>query len=135
MSVDVFVFLRKQDLPPVDAWQAQLDALGALVRLDGGVDPRTHTGYWPADLDGATSGFEFFTGSLSATFGPTAPPGIGDRDLVAQFVTHSDMRELKCSMLAAAALAEAGDGVVFDEDTEGTMTGAAFAAQALAIDD
>lgn len=40
---------------------------------------------------------------------------------MANFVTHSDVRELKCSMLAGAALAILADGVVFDDDSAETM--------------
>ncbi len=118
MSVDLYVFLRSGHLPSISEWQTQLDALTVDLRLDPEVDPRSHTGYWPAELDGVSSGFEFVLGSVKETFGSAPPPGVGDREVVAQFVTHSDMHELKCSMLAAAALATFADGVVFDEDAE-----------------
>lgn len=116
MSVDVYVFLRKEALPETAAWQAELDRLAISVQLDGDVDPRAHTGYWPATIDGADSGFEFYTDPVDETFDEPLP-GLEDRDLVARFVTHSDLTELRCSMYAAAALASVTSGVYFDEET------------------
>lgn len=58
---------------------------------------------------------------------------IGSRDAVATFTTHSDMRELKSSMLAAATLAELSGGLVFDEDTGGVLPGARLLDEARSI--
>ena len=133
VSVNVFVFLGRH-LPPLPDWQTELDRLGIDLRLDEGINPSSHSGYWPASVDGEPSGFEFYSGGVTDVFGTPAPPGIGDRDVVANFVTHSNMQELKCSMLAGAALAMLADGVVFDEDSGGTMDGEEFLAQARSME-
>jgi hypothetical protein len=75
------------------------------------------------------AGFEFYLSPVAEGFG-VVDFDIGSRDLVANFMTHSDMGALKGSMLAAAALAEAADGLVFDEGTGGVMPAARLLEQA-----
>ena len=117
MSVDLFVVLRSDQLPTVAGWQFELDRLDAPVQLAQDVDPAAHSGFWPVSIDGAASGFEFLTGSIPDCLGDLAPSDIGDRDLVAMFTTHSDMTELRCSMLAASGLASLTDGLIVDGET------------------
>jgi hypothetical protein len=83
LSVDLFVFLRRSDLPSTTVWQDRLDSLGIDVRLDPQFEATAHTGYWPAQLAGQVSGFEFYTGSISDGFCAPPPPGIDELDLVA----------------------------------------------------
>ena len=45
------------------------------------------------------------------------PEAIGDRTHAVDFVTHSDMRELICGLVAGAILAKLADGLVFDEES------------------
>src|SRR5688500_7153276 len=80
VSVNVFVFLGGH-LPSPSEWQAELDRLGINLRLDEGINPSTHSGYWPALVDGEPSGFEFYSGGVTDVFGTPAPTGIGDRDV------------------------------------------------------
>ena len=134
MSVDVFVFLKRENLPSTAAWQQALDRLGIDIQLDASIEAASHSGYWPARLGGKPSGFEILVGQISDIFGRTAPPGVGERDIAADFVTHSDMVELQCSMFAAAALGIETDGLIFDEDTDGLMQPSELLEQARAID-
>jgi hypothetical protein len=117
VSVDLFVVLNSGRLPNVESWQAELGRLSAPVELDRTVDPASHTGFWPIHIDGTASGFEFLTGSVSDCLGDLAPNQIDGRDLVAQFTTHSDMSELRGSMLAAAGLASLTNGLIVDGET------------------
>lgn len=130
VSVDIFVFLRKDRLNSTAESQARLDDLGIDLQLGVDAEPATHTGYWPSVLEGTPTGFEFYATPTHEGFAQTPPPSVGDRDYVANFVTHSDMRELKCGMLAAACLAIAAQGVAFDEET---MSGEDLLEQARAI--
>lgn len=50
------------------------------------------------------------------------------------FVTHSDLQELRCAMTAAAALATVTDGVVFDDESGGLIDGSVLLQQAQKID-
>ena len=116
------------------ALQRALDRLGIDVQLDASIEAVSHSGYWPARLDGRPSGFEILVGPIPEVFGRTAPPGVDERDIAADFVTHSDIRELQCSMLAAAVFGIETDGLIFDDDTEGLMQPTELLEQARAID-
>jgi hypothetical protein len=58
MSVDLMVYLRREKLPTRDSWQQAIDAQGIELKLDD-ADTITHTGYWPAKLNGKECGFEY----------------------------------------------------------------------------
>jgi hypothetical protein len=134
VSVDVFVFLKRESLPSTAAWQRALDRLGIDVKLDATIEAVNHSGYWPARVGGQRSGFEILVGPIADVFGRAAPLGVDERDTVADFVTHSDMRELQCSMFAAAGLGIETDGLIFDDDADGLMQPAELLEQARAID-
>ena len=134
MSVDLFVFLSASNLPTTAEWQDGIDRLGVNVRLDESIDSANHSGFWPAQCGSGQLGFEYYTGSVADTFGAQGPDGLGGRDFVANFVTHSDLQELRCAMIAAAALATLADGVVFDDKTGGLIVGSALLEQAQTID-
>lgn len=134
VAVDVFVFLRRERLPTTEQWQSALDRLSIDVQLDASIDARSHSGYWPARAGEHQSGFEFFVGPVAEVFGQAAPSGADDRDIAANFVTHTDMRELQCSMLAAAALGVVADGLVLDDETESLVLPEQFLEQTRGID-
>ena len=122
MSVDTFIFLNDDRLPSRDQWQAALDAENIKITLDEVDDLRDFSGYWPAKFDGHDSGFEWFYGPATETFGEL-PSGVGERDHAVNFVTHSDMRELACAMLVAGVLARLTDGKLLDEESDELVNG------------
>lgn len=134
MSVDLFVAIRPNQLPTVEAWQAELDRLGAGFRLDETVDPTDLSGFWPTQMGEEESGFEFMTGSVEDCLDHLAPDNLADRNLVAVFTTHSDLIELRCSMFATAALASLTDGVIVDGSTSQPSTVDELLEQARDID-
>ena len=117
MSVECYYFLRDEKLPSVLQWQAALDQAGIDIQLDDVGDLRKHTGYLPAIFRGQPSGFEWFFGPLEENYGGAAPDGIGDRDHVINCVTHSDIRELVCGLIACAVLSGLADGVFLDDES------------------
>ena len=116
MSVDSFVFFRDVRLPSVQEWQQALDLSGTGIVIDPTVDLRRHAGYLPARYHGHESGFEWYYGPAEEISGQM-PEAIGDRTHAVDFVTHSDMRELVCGLVAGAILAKLADGLVFDEES------------------
>jgi hypothetical protein len=122
MSVDTFIFFRDDRLPSRDEWQAALDAENAHITLDHVDNLREFSGYWPAKFDGHDSGFEWFYGPVADMFGEQLE-GAGDRHHAIDLVTHSDMRELVCAMLAAGVLAKLIDGLFLDEESGLLVTG------------
>jgi hypothetical protein len=122
MSVDTFVFLRDKRLPMVQEWQHALDLAKTGIVLEDIGDLRKHTGYLPAKFKGHESGFEWFYGLVKDTFGDK-PSEIGDRTHAADLVTHSDMRERICALMAGAVLTKLADGLFLDEDSNGFIDG------------
>ena len=122
MSVDVFVFIRDNNLPNQQQWQAGLDALGIDLLISDVGDMGTHTGFWPVTFRGSATGFEFHMGSVNDLLGDAAPSGLGDRDLAIDLVTGARMLELVCSLYAAAGLAYVADGVCWDASTTAAVS-------------
>jgi hypothetical protein len=116
MSVESYVFLRDERLPSVADWQQALDRAGTGIVIDPIDDLRRHTGYLPARFNGHESGFEWYYGPAQEILGQM-PEAIGDRTHAVDFVTHSDMRELICGLVAGAILAKLADGLVLDEES------------------
>jgi hypothetical protein len=132
MSVESFVFLNDEKLPAIADLQAALDASGTELRLPEGVDLRSHIGYLSVQHQGQESGFEWYFGTVEATFGAGDPlAGQHAFTHVANLVTHSDLRELVCSMLTAIELAKMSGGVVFDAETGEAVSCASFHRQAM----
>lgn len=123
MSVDSFVFIRDERLPTVAEWQKALDRAAVEIQLEDVGGLRTHEGYLPAVHRGNSSGFEWCYGTIADNFGAEPPAGLGDRQHVIDFITHSDMRELVCAMVAGAVLAQLTDGLVFDEESGNLIKG------------
>jgi hypothetical protein len=134
MSVETFYFVRDAKLPTVSQWQAALDQAGVGIVLDDVGDLRKHTGYLPARHRDHPSGFEWFYGPLADNFASDPPDGLGDRSHVIDLVTHGDTRELFCAMVSGAVLARIADGLLFDEESGGTIAPADALAQALTLE-
>jgi len=124
MSVDSFVFLRSDRLPTMAQLQHAMDEAEAGIRLEDVGDLRTHTGYWPVLHHGQESGFEWYVEGADDV-GLTLPGDLGERDCTVRFVTHSDLREYVCAATTAAIVAQCSDGLVYDEESEALIDGAA----------
>ena len=90
MTVEIYVVLRRERMPTTGDWQRALDQMGLDLRLDPDVDPISLTGYWPATLGGADSGFEYFGDPSADVLDDDVRASVGDRDWVA-FVTPADL--------------------------------------------
>jgi hypothetical protein len=54
---------------------------------------------------------------LADNFGGDPPDGLGERAHVVNCVTHSDIRELMCGLIACSVLSQLADGVFLDEES------------------
>lgn len=117
MSVDPFFFVRDTELPTIRQWQAALDRAKVDIVLQDVGDLRKHTGYLPATHRGLASGFEWYFGSLADNVGGDHSVDLNGRELVIRCVTHSDLRELICGLLACSILSQLADGLFLDEET------------------
>jgi hypothetical protein len=121
MSVDSFFFVRDEKLPTLSQWQTALDGAGVGIELEDVGDLRSHTGYLPATFRGQPSGFEWFYGPLAQNFGGAAPNGLDGRQHVINCVTHSDMTELVCGLVACSVLSQVADGLFLVEESGGLV--------------
>jgi hypothetical protein len=133
MSVDSFFFVHNENLPTIPQWQAALDRAGVGIVLQVG-DLRKHTGYLPAAYRGQPSGFEWFYGPVAENFGGEAPDGLNGREHVINCVTHGDMRELVCGLIACSVLSQVADGLFFDEEHGGLVSANQALEMALGIE-
>jgi hypothetical protein len=129
MSVDLIVYLRRSAMPSPSAWQQAIAATGLPVELDCDFNSDDFSGFLPCKLRGVASGFEYFAEKLSPAEANEvgAPPG---SDFSVTLVTHSDLRELACSAVAAGALAQASGGLLVDPQSGESHTAADAAAWA-----
>lgn len=134
MSVDSFFFVRDAKLPTILQWQAALDRAEVGIVLEDVGDLRKHTGYLPAIHREQPSGFEWFYGPLAQNFGGDPPDGLDGREHVIDCVTHSDMRELVCGLIACSILSQLADGVFLDEESGGLLEPDAALAYALSLE-
>jgi hypothetical protein len=121
MSVESFFFVRDAKLPSIPQWQAALERAGVGIVLEDVGDLRAHTGYLPATHRGHLSGFEWFYGPLAENFGGDPRQGLDGREHVISCVTHSDMRELVCGLVASSVVMKLADGVFLDEESGGLL--------------
>jgi hypothetical protein len=113
MSVDLIVSLRRSAMPSPAGWQQAIRNASFPVELNLEFDPGTFTGFLPCKFRGEGAGFEYYSRRLTEEerVAAGAPDGA---DYQVILVTHSDMRELACSLAAASALCRASGGVLYD---------------------
>ena len=127
MAVDIFVFLDDSKIPTPAEWQRAIDEAEFDLELNPKFSPRDHSGYLPARLREADTGFEYLFESVEDSHGDL-PPQIGDRETVAHFVLHGDQFEQLAALCAAAALAKSADGLMRDDATDAYVDGDAAVA-------
>jgi len=119
MSVEMNVFLHADRLPTARQWADAIIAAGFEAHLDAAVDLDRHTGFIRCQYAGKDSGFELYRDEVEdVELDPDVSQGIGDRNLVMSFVSHGDLRELTCAIVAAAVLTSLTDGMYWDTEGE-----------------
>jgi hypothetical protein len=113
MSIEVVVYLRREQIPTCEQWQKAIDAEGLNLQLDPSVNTLTQTGFWPTINNGQQCGFEYFFGPLDEE-SQKILQAIGNRNSRATFVWHSSLADGHAGSLAAAVLAKLVDGVFLD---------------------
>jgi len=116
MSVDSFLLLRDERLPDCAALQAAVSRIDTGIVLDDVGNMRKHTGFWPVDLKGQESGFEWYYGTVAETFAENPAWAVGYAHVV-RFRTFSEIHELVSAMYVAGALASLADGRFYDEES------------------
>jgi hypothetical protein len=108
MSMELYVFLNKADMPTPGQWQQAISKSGFDLRLDCDFDQFTFTGFLPCKLQDRTTGFEYYFSPKEdvATPGTYLAPITGPFDSVVSFVWGGDFNELTAVLMASAALAD-----------------------------
>lgn len=65
MSIDLIVYLRRSAMPTPDQWQQAIRKAGFPVELDTDFDVDTMSGFLPCQFRGVTSGFEYWSDSVT----------------------------------------------------------------------
>jgi hypothetical protein len=110
MSVDLIVFAARSSMPAPRAWARAIVDAGFDAELDHEFDVDTFTGYLPCRYAGVDAGFEYLAGPPEAHHLELP----ADFDFSVTFSTHSDMRELAASTVAAAVLCALARGILYD---------------------
>lgn len=115
MSVENIVVFNKNCKLSPELLVEKIKDSGFDVELNGLFDFDDFEGYAALKLDGKETGFELFVGELDEDFfEPEEQKYVGDRTHAAVFITYTDYREYKCSLIASAALAELTDGLFLE---------------------
>jgi hypothetical protein len=81
--------------------------------VGGETDVDTFSGFLPCAYDGKPSGFEYFAGQITDEDRVVLSLP-AEYDFSVTFATHSDMRELATSVIAAAVLCQLAGGQLSD---------------------
>ena len=96
-------------------------AAGFPAELDSDFDVDEFTGFLPCRYDGADSGFEYFGSTVEPEDDLELPSGL---DFSVTLSTHSDMRELACSVVCASLLCSLTGGILVDPQADVTVSAA-----------
>jgi hypothetical protein len=113
VSVDLTVYLARAKMPTPLRWAKAIREAGFPVDLDADFDVDTFSGFLPCAYDGKPGGFEYFAGQVTdEDHVDLSLPA--EYDFSVTFATHSDMRELATSVIAAAVLCQLAGGQLSD---------------------
>ena len=125
MSLEVYVLLKRSQVPTLAAWQGALDGLGFGLSLDPTFDPHIDTGFVPCKYNGSSTGFEFSLGTKTDLVEPY--PDLGPRtelfDTSAAFLWGGDLNECVSAICSAAALTKVSAGLVYDPQEDQLFSG------------
>ena len=130
MSMELYVFLAKQDMPSREKWQAAITRLKIPLELDPTTNPLTVGGFCPMHLRGDPTGVEIAVGSaveFSIDDFPNATEEIGGRDAHVSFCWGGSFEEGACAFGAAAGLIESFGAVAFSPEEESWLKNATSA--------
>ena len=124
MSVDLNVFLSCSQMPTPVRWAQAIADAGFDVQLGSDFDVDGFTGYLPCKNSGVDSGFEYFSGELSAADREELELGLPDSsDFSVTFCTRSDVREFMTSLIAAGVLCSISAGTLLDPQSGVSLQG------------
>jgi len=119
MSVDLTVYMARPAMPDPTEWAQAIVEAGFSAALDVEFDVDAFSGFLPCRYGGADAGFEYVSGPIEFVDELELP---SDFDFSVTFSTHSSMRELASSVVAAAVLCSLSAGILVDPQADTTVT-------------
>jgi hypothetical protein len=113
VSVDLTVYLARAKMPTPVRWARAICEADFPADLDADFDVDTFSGFLPCAYDGKPGGFEYFAGQVTDE-DRVVRSLPAEYDFSVTFATHSDMRELATSVIAAAVLCQLAGGQLSD---------------------
>jgi len=115
MAMELFV-LSNEQLKSVSEWQNAIDEEGYSLCLDAKKSIESLKGFLPTRLHGAKTGFECSCWSIDKLVSTFPDANFSQQwKYVLTFRWGGDLSQLEAAWIAAAAYAQATNGVVFDE--------------------
>lgn len=118
MSVELYAFIQRSDVPGQKEWQTSLNALEVPMLLDPKLQPFSDSGYSPCTLLGQGSGFEIYFAKSVGYLTEFLNLNVGNRDTVIAFRWGGDLFECACAMGASLALASSHNAIVYYPDDD-----------------
>ena len=113
MSMELIVYLKHSAMPTLSNLQQAIHDAEFPLQLDPDIDLNSHSGFLPCKLRGAESGFEYFVRRLSGS--EAAEVGTpSDSNFSVTLVTHSNLQECACAVVAAGVIARVTGGLLVD---------------------
>ena len=122
MSYDLFVYLRRSDMPSPVSWRDAIVGAGFSVALYTDFDVDSFTGFLPCPVNGEISGFEFYVSNVDPkhTARLQLGPGI---DFAVQFSIGARPLEVVSALAASSVLAAISAGTLNDPQTGESVLG------------
>lgn len=126
MSMELYVFLNKCDMPIPEAWQQSINAASFDLRVDTDFDPFHFTGFLPCELRDRSTGFEYYFSPSIEVAPPETylAPMTSNFDSVVTFIWGGDLQETVAVMMAAGALAASVDSLLHFADDDSSVRSA-----------
>jgi hypothetical protein len=115
MSVAIAVYFDSRKLVSAHEWNKAIKDFGFEMELDTDFDAESHSGFLPCKYQGDESGFEYYYTQELDGIEDIESDIVGARNAATEFITHSDLKELATSVIAASVLCKLTDGVLFDD--------------------
>lgn len=122
MPHELYVLLRDENLPTLEAWQAVLDSHQSGLQF-GKFNPREDIGEVVVQLEKSSTKLQIFEGSIKE-LNHLDKAQVGDRNRYVLFELSDDPYEIQAAVLAAAGLTVCASGLFFDPQSNEYADGA-----------
>ena len=124
MSYDLFVYLRRSDMPTPVAWRDAIVSSGFPVALHTDFDLDSFTGFLPCPVNDQISGFEYYVSKVDSYDAKRLQLPAGT-DFSVQFSIGARALEVVSALAASSVLAAISGGTLNDPQTGESIPGSA----------